>query len=311
MKLKRVPSINEANILFLVLGIALLILGGIVQKREIYSGVLITEYLLILLPNILYLKLRGYSLKKVLKLNPITAKQVLYTIFTMVFAYPMAVFLNYLMMLAVNSISDALPTGVPIPGSWPEYILGLFVIALTPGICEEVMFRGTIQSAYDKLGEKKSIVISAMLFGMFHFNLLNLLGPAFLGLVLGIIMMKTKSLYASILGHTVNNGIALSLGFLMSGILERLQEVAAEAPQLPSGIEMLAALVLLAGWALFSMVVLYLLLKNFPRTSENYQEGPQESEISEPEAHESGFSWAPIILTAGIFIYINYRYFLA
>lgn len=305
------PSINEANIIFLVLGIALLIIGGAVQQRDIYSGVLITEYILILFPNLLYLKMRGYSFKKVLKLNPISIKQILYTVMTMIFAYPLAVFLNYIMMIAVNAVSDAIPTGVPIPTNWSEYWLGLLVIALTPGICEEVMFRGTIQSAYEKLGEKKALIASAALFGLFHFNLTNLLGPAFLGLILGIIMLKTKSLYASIIGHTVNNGIALSLGFMMSGMLESLEEAAAGAPLLPEGIEIIAVLLMLALWAFFSTIILFLLIKHFPKTEEVFAESDiYEADQTELTDGDSKFSWAPIIVMGVIFIYINYRYFM-
>jgi hypothetical protein len=305
------PSINEANIIFLALGIALLILGGAVQQREIYSGVLITEYLLILLPNLFYLKIRGYSFKKVLKLNPISLKQLVYTVMTMIFAYPMAVFLNYIMMILVNSVSDAIPTGVPIPTNWSEYWLGIFVIAITPGICEEVMFRGTIQSAYEKLGDIKALIISAALFGLFHFNLLNLLGPTFLGIILGIIMLKTRSLYATIIGHTVNNGIALSLGFLMSGMLESLEEAAAGAPLLPEGIEIIAALVMLAGGALFSTVILLLVIKHFPKSEENIMD-VELYDDNFPELHYEGnkFSWIPIVVMGAIFVYINYRYFM-
>ncbi len=70
------PSIFETNIFYLIIGVLLLFLGGLVQSKEIYLGLIITEYLIILLPTITYLKARGYSLKKVLKLNKISAKEV-------------------------------------------------------------------------------------------------------------------------------------------------------------------------------------------------------------------------------------------
>jgi len=311
VRTERIPSPNGVNILYLSLGLAFLLVGGLVQKKELYTGILITEYLIILLPNILFLKLRGYSLKKVLKLNPISLKQGLFTVLTMIFAYPIAVFLNYIMMLFLNSVSDSLPTGVPIPSSWPEYWLALFVIAVTPGICEEVMFRGTMQSAYGRLGEKKALILSSMLFGLFHFNLMNFLGPAFLGLILGIIMIKTKSLYATIIGHTLNNGIALSIGFAASSMLERLEEVASGTPQLPSGLEAIAALVLLAGWGLFSLVILFLILKYFPKS----QEPLHETEVLDEGFYEwddnQRVYWVPVFVTIGLFAIVNYMYFLA
>lgn len=72
--------------------------------------------------------------------------------------------------------------------------------------------------AYEVYGRKKAIILSAILFGLFHFNLQNLLGPIFLGILFGILVYKTESLLSSIIGHTVNNTIALTIGFLSSDI---------------------------------------------------------------------------------------------
>ncbi|WP_409228125.1 CPBP family glutamic-type intramembrane protease [Gudongella sp. SC589] len=315
MRSKSLPTINEVNILFLVLGLVLLIFGSMAQRRDLYTGVLITEYIFILAPNIIYLKMRGYSLKNVLGLNPITARQIIQIFFIMVFAYPMAVFLNYIVLVMVNSVSPAMPIGVPVPTNLIDYLIGLIVIAVTPGICEEVMFRGTMQSAYIRMGEKQAILISALLFGMFHFNLLNLLGPLFLGIVLGVIRYKTNSLYGSILGHTINNGIALTLGFVLTGLTENIQEITEQAPLIPEGLQLIITLVMLGSWALFSFVVLYLLLKNLPGPKDNSRvEHTMETvdstwELEEMETDSYKISWAPIVVIAGIFIFLNYRYF--
>jgi hypothetical protein len=315
MRTRSLPTINEVNILFLVLGLVLLIFGSMVQQRDLYIGVLITEYIFILAPNLIYLKMRGYSLKNVLGLNPITVRQIIQIFLIMIFAYPMAVFLNYIILILVNSVSPAMPIGVPVPTNLMDYLVGLLVIAVTPGICEEVMFRGTMQSAYSRMGDKKAILISALLFGMFHFNLLNLLGPLFLGIVLGIIRYKTDSLYGSILGHTINNGIALTLGFLLTGLSENIQEITEQAPLIPEGLQLIITLVMLGSWALFSFVVLYLLLRNLKgagNITSMDDDTDMEDSSTEPEESEMesiNISWAPIVVIAGIFIFLNYRYF--
>jgi membrane protease YdiL (CAAX protease family) len=315
MRTRSLPTINEVNILFLVLGLVLLIFGSMVQQRDLYIGVLITEYIFILAPNLIYLKMRGYSLKNVLGLNPITVRQIIQIFLIMIFAYPMAVFLNYIILILVNSVSPTMPIGVPVPTNLMDYLVGLLVIAVTPGICEEVMFRGTMQSAYSRMGDKKAILISALLFGMFHFNLLNLLGPLFLGIVLGIIRYKTDSLYGSILGHTINNGIALTLGFLLTGLSENIQEITEQAPLIPEGLQLIITLVMLGSWALFSFVVLYLLLRNLKgagNITSMDDDTDMEDSSTEPEESEMesiNISWAPIVVIAGIFIFLNYRYF--
>ncbi|MCR3954829.1 MAG: CPBP family intramembrane metalloprotease [Gudongella sp.] len=315
MRARSLPTINEVNILFLVLGLVLLIFGSMVQQRDLYIGILITEYILILVPNLVYLKARGYSLRKALGLHPITVRQIIQIFFIMIFAYPMAVFLNYIVLIMVNSVSPAMPIGVPVPTSLTDYLIGLLVIAVTPGICEEVMFRGTMQSAYTRMGDKQAILISALLFGMFHFNLLNLLGPLFLGIVLGIIRYKTNSLYGSILGHTINNGIALTLGFLLTGFTENIQEITEQAPLVPEGLQLIITLVMLGSWALFSFVLLYLLLRNLPDVKDktaidNFLDTEESNkELGDLEMESYKISWAPIIVIAGIFVFLNYRYF--
>jgi len=307
------PSVNEANILYLVLGLGLFFIGSIVQQIEMYSGLLITEYVLILIPNILYLRFRGFSLKKVLKLNPITIKQVVYTFLIIVFAYPIAVLANYILITLVGTISTTFPTGVPIPRNTNELLIGYFVIAITPGICEEVMFRGTLQSAYSKLGVKKGLIISSVLFGMFHFNIFNLAGPTFLGLILGILLIKSNSLFISILGHTFNNAIALTLGFFISQVTENLEQIVEQGPMLPEGIELIATFIVLGGIALFSGIILVLLIKKFPvtkvvDTSEaiNDEEGQIEEVYSIEE--DKKITWLPIYIIGALFIYANYRF---
>lgn len=266
MDVLKKPSILEANIVYMVLGFALLTLGSLVQAREIYSGLLITEYIIILLPNILFLKIMGYSLKDVLRLNMISIKQIIYTILIMIFAYPVAVFLNMIVMTIVNAFSSAIPTTVPLPTNFNEYVLGLFVIALGPGICEEVMFRGTMMKAYDGLGYKKSIVITAILFGLFHFNIMNLIGPTFLGIVLGILVHKSNSLFSSIIGHTINNGLALSLGYGLSNYSSKIDEMVAVDNIIPEKTQMIFTLILFGLMALFCFSILLFLLRKFPVT---------------------------------------------
>lgn len=298
------PSIFEANMVYLSLGFALLYIGYIVQSREVYSGLLITEYIIILLPNLIYLKLKRFSLKEILKLNPISLKQILYIIFIMIFSYPIAVFLNAVVLAIVNSFSDTLPTSVPIPTNLLEYFFGMFVIALAPGICEEVMFRGTMKSAYDRLGHTKSIIITAVLFGVFHFNIMNLVGPIFLGIILGILVYKTNSILASILAHTLNNGIALTIGFLITKYSNQIDEMANNTPIMPEGTQMLITLMTLGFLAFVSIGVVYFLLKNIPSYNKSLDINEYTEIIFKEEKFKS-LKYVPLLIVFVTFIVLN------
>ncbi|MEX1010681.1 MAG: type II CAAX endopeptidase family protein [Balneolaceae bacterium] len=90
--------------------------------------------------------------------------------------------------------------------------IALFHVALVPAICEEVMFRGYLQRAFEKSwGAWPAIVVSGLLFGLYHLQLGNLLPLALLGLLLALVTWLSGSLYPAIVAHFVNNGAAVLL----------------------------------------------------------------------------------------------------
>lgn len=91
-------------------------------------------------------------------------------------------------------------------------LMALFNIALVPAICEEVMFRGYVQSAFEKSwGVWPAILVSGLLFGLFHIQLTNLLPLATLGILLALVTWLSGSLLPAIAAHFINNGSAVLL----------------------------------------------------------------------------------------------------
>ena len=199
------------------------------QYRELFSGLLITEYLIILLPSLLFIKAKGRSIKKTLRLNKIGLRQIILVIGITILTYPIAVFFFSFLLTIINLFREITPSSVPMPHDGLQYLISFFIIAVSPGICEEVLFRGVMLDSYSKTGYKKSIIITALLFGMFHFNILNFIGPTILGIVFGIMVYKTNSIYSSMIGHTVNNGIALTLGFFLNKYQGEIDQLAMES----------------------------------------------------------------------------------
>lgn len=209
-------TILGTNIFYLLVGIILLVIGSLVQSWDIYKGLIITEYIIILLPVLIYLKIKGQSLKEVLRFNKLSLKQILLIPIIVILSYPIGSFLNLIVMIFLSLFGEIKPPPIPIPNNEIELLKGFFVVALSAGICEEVMFRGLIMKGYENLGKWKAIIFSAVLFGFFHFNIQNLLGPIFLGVLFGYIVYKTDSIFASILAHFTNNAFALLLGFIVN-----------------------------------------------------------------------------------------------
>jgi sodium transport system permease protein len=96
---------------------------------------------------------------------------------------------------------------VPLP-------LILFAMALVPAVFEELCFRGFLFGALrTKLAEDRTVIASSLLFGLFHEILFpgRFLASTFLGLVLGWVRLRTRSVIPGIVLHATHNGLLLTI----------------------------------------------------------------------------------------------------
>lgn len=84
---------------------------------------------------------------------------------------------------------------------------GLFHIAMVPAFCEEILFRGYILKAFEKSwGIVTAILVSGLIFGLYHVQLTNLLPLATLGILFAVVTWLSGSIWPAIVAHFVNNG---------------------------------------------------------------------------------------------------------
>jgi uncharacterized protein len=90
-------------------------------------------------------------------------------------------------------------------------ITNLIVVALSAAVTEEIFFRGTIQRLFHE--NIKSIHVSvwltAIIFSAFHMQFSGFIPRAILGALLGYVYIFTGNLWLPILGHFVNNSLAV------------------------------------------------------------------------------------------------------
>jgi len=100
----------------------------------------------------------------------------------------------------------------------PSLLLNIVIIALIPAIGEEMIFRGLMIPIIRKWtgSGHLAVWISAFLFSAIHLQFYGFLPRLILGALLGYLFLSTKSLYAPIIAHFVNNALALVLLFLMA-----------------------------------------------------------------------------------------------
>ena len=85
----------------------------------------------------------------------------------------------------------------------------LLVVAVTPALCEELMFRGYLQRQVERTwGVLASILVVGIFFGAFHLRPTQLLPLSTLGIYLGFSVWVSGSLWVGVLIHLLNNGLA-------------------------------------------------------------------------------------------------------
>ena len=268
-------KVFEGSMMYLVIGILFIgvSFGLAALNAAIETQLIITQYLIIGLPPILYLYVKKKPLRKILRLKSISIRTIFLIIIITLLVYPIAVLMNTIIMLFLSFFGSIDIPQIPTATTSQQYIIYLLIIAVSAGICEEVLFRGFIMRSFEKVSCKFAIVFSAVLFGIFHFNIYNLGATIFFGILFGYLVILTDSIWAGIIGHITNNAFAVSLGFLVNQVQEFSEEILAETGELGSN-EMISTLEILMAIALFgfialgtgfvALILLKYLRKNYP-----------------------------------------------
>ena len=151
-----------------------------------------------------------------------------------------------------SMVQDAI---VEVATSLHPAISFIFMVIFAP-VLEELIFRKLLVERMVKYGEGVAIVVSAMMFGMYHGNL-NQLAYAFtLGLFFAFIYVKTGKLIYTIILHMVINFMGSVAGVFILEILnmEELMEIATitdPAEMLEATMSILPELLILMVYVVF------------------------------------------------------------
>ncbi len=288
---------TASNIIYLFLAILFLTVGVYFQKKELSLGLLITEYVLVLFPAILFsIIYKKENIKAFLRLNKVSFKNIILSIIITLFTYPIAVFGNAIVLFLLNYFGKYNVPQVPFASTGGEYLWFLLLMGVTPGICEEILFRGFFLRMNEEKGMKKSILYTAFLFALFHFNVYNFMGPFILGIVFGYMTLVTNSIYPSIIGHALNNSIATSIGYF---VLNKMGDMGNIEGKLPLNV----VFIQIAFWGVLSILSFYI-IKNIFRGMKRNTLIIEESK----ERKTNIFSYVPIGLCVIIYMYIFIRF---
>ena len=102
--------------------------------------------------------------------------------------------------------------------SWPAFFALLLVIAIGPGLGEEMFFRGYLQTRLlGSQGRWKAIVIAALVFGVFHLDPVHSPMAFCMGIYLGWVAEREDGIATVMVVHAINNGVSVVLSRFLPG----------------------------------------------------------------------------------------------
>ena len=223
-------NISETKTAFIIVSLSIIsafLAGGIItwfgmsyaeshQKIITFISFIVGQSLMVV-PLIVFLKFKKlpffHSIRfKILKYNTIK---------------PIILFSTGLIILS-DEVDRIIQHFIPTPGyvldlSYllkPDSFLGaillfIAVVILAP-LGEEIIFRGFLQQILEKYWKDvtQAILFTALIFSLIHMNPYWFVQIYFLGVILGFLAWKTKSIIAPLILHSLNNSMALLLSSL-------------------------------------------------------------------------------------------------
>lgn len=223
------------------------LLSGDVEMATLENDILGYTTILLLISNALtllfiwlFFRIREKSIVKEIELRKCNWKLVLATvIFGVGFTFGMSWTVEIIpfpenLVESFTSSHNSLSAGNP--------IIDFISVAIFAPLVEEVFFRGLIYTRL-KQGMPKVVaaVISALVFGVMHGEVIWMLYAFVVGLMLVWVFERTNSLLACIMVHAANNGLA---------------QLTENAPELPDG---LALVIMVASVAAVVVSAVYLI----------------------------------------------------
>lgn len=212
----RVPA-PAAAILFIA-GVAVLFVSGGSGLRYLLGegGLLAAEWLLLFVPAALFVAWGRYDPRATLFLRWPSRRGLAGGAVLMAGALPVAWAIGWLQSFVLTVPPDVVEAmqGMVTADSGVRLLWLLLVLAATPALCEEVVFRGVLLSSTRSLEPWRAVLLNGVVFGAFHLSFqapVRFLPTAWLGIVMAWAVLRTGSLATGILMHFLNNATIVLL----------------------------------------------------------------------------------------------------
>ncbi len=197
----------DALTLFAIACLSLWFLGQTAQALDIRAGMAFTQVGLFLPLALATPWWLGLSIVDTLRIHRAPLREWLRAVVVGVSLPGLALCVGELVGLVLPAPSS-LFEGM-FPEDVPLWQLLLF-FAVLPGICEELLFRGAFFGLWRSRGTPGlAVVVTALAFGFFHLSLFRFFPTMVLGVLLGFVSLRSRSVLPGMLAHALNNGLAM------------------------------------------------------------------------------------------------------
>ncbi len=219
--LKKTLSIIQANRLYLATMLLVVSVGALLQSLSFSWGLLLTELLLILLPTLWILRHNQIDLRESGGLKKTRATLLLVATLLGAGAW-LVTSLVEILMVHITGYIPPTPKGM-LPTTAFQAVLIFVGLVFAAPICEEILFRGTIQPAYQKQTTRTlAVLVPSLLFAFYHFRLQGLPSLLLISFLLGYTYWRTQSLTVTMVLHAANNFLA-AIVLIRAGLFPTLE----------------------------------------------------------------------------------------
>ena len=206
------PSPAQAIGFIAAVAVLFFYLGFPLQAGLGERGLFLSEWLLLLLPAFLFVRVAGFDVRETFSFRRPAGPKVVGSLLLIAGTMPLGWFLAWAQGFVLQVPWDLLE-GLEdlITAQSPSRLLWLLaLLALTPAICEEAVFRGVLLAGIrGRAFAVRVAVVNGLLFGAFHISFesaFRFLPTAWLGFILAWAVLSTGSIWVGVLMHFVNNG---------------------------------------------------------------------------------------------------------
>lgn len=258
-------------------GLTMLIIGGEIDQDNVHLARLVTmisQFLFLLVPTVLLAQRQHGNLSQVFRWRIPSFTETFLSVVGMIALMQIGEFYLYFQNMiplpeSIAPFLDQMKRVIEetfkiliVARSVPELLFVMTVAALTPAICEELMFRGLIQKNFTLSGGNvKGFILAGTIFGLYHMNPFWLLPLMALGVYFSFIQYRSQTLILPIIAHFMNNAAA-TVSVYVFGSTE------SSTPTMFMGETMEPAMTTVLGTGIFFIIIFFLVIVQYIKVTE-------------------------------------------